>query len=180
MSALDVSIQVQIVNLMEDLQEEFGLTYLFIAHDLAVVPPHLRRGLRSCTSAGSSRSRRRDELYDNPLHPYTISLLLAFPIPDPAVEPRERQSILLPADPPSPANPPAACRFHTRCPFVQPTLCRDEPPPLRPLDGSQHLVACHWAEKIKAGAIKLEGSQTPVRAGPRPSRSMSRRRSSRR
>ena len=93
-----------------------------------------------------------EELYDNPLHPYTISLLSAVPIPDPEVE-RERETILLAGDLPSPANPPAGCRFHTRCPFVQPTRCRDEEPPLRKLEG-RPLVACHWAEEIKAGAIE--------------------------
>jgi peptide/nickel transport system ATP-binding protein len=93
-----------------------------------------------------------EELYDNPLHPYTISLLSAVPIPDPEVE-RERETILLAGDLPSPANPPSACRFHTRCPFVQATRCRDEEPPLRRLEGG-HSVACHWAEEIKAGVIK--------------------------
>jgi peptide/nickel transport system ATP-binding protein len=151
-SALDVSIQAQIVNLMEDLQQEFGLTYLFIAHDLAVVR-HISTRIAVMYLGWIVEISPAEELYDNPLHPYTISLLSAVPIPDPAVE-REREAILLPGDLPSPANPPAACRFHTRCPYVQPTLCRDEVPPLRPLDGSQHLVACHWAEKIKAGAIK--------------------------
>jgi peptide/nickel transport system ATP-binding protein len=150
-SALDVSIQAQIVNLMEDLQQEFGLTYLFIAHDLAVVR-HISTRIAVMYLGWIVEISPAEELYDNPLHPYTISLLSAVPIPDPAVE-REREAILLPGDLPSPANPPAACRFHTRCPYVQPTLCRDEVPPLRPLDGSQHLVACHWAEKIKAGAI---------------------------
>jgi peptide/nickel transport system ATP-binding protein len=93
-----------------------------------------------------------DELYDNPLHPYTISLLSAVPIPDPAVEKR-RESILLAGDVPSPANPPSGCRFHTRCPYVQPTRCSDEVPPLRQL-ATGHEVACHWAEEIKAGHLK--------------------------
>jgi peptide/nickel transport system ATP-binding protein len=91
-------------------------------------------------------------LYDHPLHPYTISLLSAIPIPDPEVE-RERKPILLAGDLPSPANPPAACRFHTRCPFVQETRCRDEAPRLRQLEPG-HFVACHWAERIRAGAIE--------------------------
>jgi peptide/nickel transport system ATP-binding protein len=93
-----------------------------------------------------------EELYDNPLHPYTISLLSAIPIPDPEVE-RGRETILLAGDLPSPAKPPAACRFHTRCPFVQETRCRDEEPRLRNLEGD-HWAACHWAEDIKAGRIK--------------------------
>ena len=92
------------------------------------------------------------ELYESPLHPYTISLLSAVPIPDPVVE-KQREPILLAGDLPSPANPPAACRFHTRCPFVQPTRCREDVPPLRKLS-SGHEVACHWAEDIQAGRIK--------------------------
>jgi peptide/nickel transport system ATP-binding protein len=92
-----------------------------------------------------------DDLYDNPLHPYTITLLSSIPIPDPEVE-KSRAAIRVEGDLPSPANPPAACRFHTRCPFVQPTRCADEDPPLRPLGG--HTVACHYAEDIKAGVIE--------------------------
>jgi len=94
-----------------------------------------------------------EELYENPLHPYTISLLSAVPIPDPRIE-RARETILLAGDLPSPANPPHACRFHTRCPYVQETLCRDESPPLRPLGDDDHVVACHWAEDIRAGKIQ--------------------------
>jgi peptide/nickel transport system ATP-binding protein len=151
-SALDVSIQAQIVNLMEDLQHEFGLTYLFIAHDLAIVR-HISTRIAVMYLGWIVEISSADELYDDPLHPYTISLLSAVPIPDPIVE-RQREAILLPGDLPSPANPPPACRFHTRCPYVQPTLCRDEIPELRTVEGSEHLVACHWAEKIRAGDIK--------------------------
>jgi oligopeptide/dipeptide ABC transporter ATP-binding protein len=104
-----------------------------------------------------------DDLYDNPLHPYTISLLSAIPIPDPEVEKR-RSSILLQGDLPSPANPPAACRFHTRCPYVQPTLCRDEEPVLRPLEG--HLVKCHYAEDVKAGLITPRVREAVFEPGP--------------
>jgi peptide/nickel transport system ATP-binding protein len=115
---------------------------------------------------------RAAELYENPMHPYTISLLSAVPIPDPAVEKR-REPILLSGDLPSPANPPAACRFHTRCPFVQPTRCREEIPPLRKL-ATGHEVACHWAEDIQAGQIKPRerapvfeaGLQEPVEEPP--------------
>jgi peptide/nickel transport system ATP-binding protein len=150
-SALDVSIQAQMINLFEQLQEEFELTYLFIAHDLAVVR-HISDRIAVMYLGIVVEVSPAGELYDNPLHPYTISLLSAVPIPDPAVEKR-RESILLAGDVPSPANPPKACRFHTRCPYVQPTRCRDEVPPLRKLaDG--HEVACHWAEEIKAGRIK--------------------------
>jgi peptide/nickel transport system ATP-binding protein len=104
------------------------------------------------------------ELYENPLHPYTISLLSAVPIPDPVVE-RRRESILLAGDLPSPANPPAACRFHTRCPFVQPTRCREEIPPLRKL-ATGHEVACHWAEEIQAGRLKPHERAPVFEPGP--------------
>jgi oligopeptide/dipeptide ABC transporter ATP-binding protein len=149
-SALDVSIQAQIINLFEQLQEEFELTYLFIAHDLAVVR-HISDRIAVMYLGWVVEVSPAAELYENPLHPYTISLLSAVPIPDPIIE-RQRESILLAGDLPSPANPPAACRFHTRCPFVQPTRCREEVPPLRKLaDG--HEVACHWAEDIKEGRL---------------------------
>jgi peptide/nickel transport system ATP-binding protein len=150
-SALDVSIQAQMINLFEQLQAEFELTYLFIAHDLAVVR-HISDRIAVMYLGSVVEVSPADELYDNPLHPYTISLLSAVPIPDPAVE-KKRESILLAGDVPSPANPPPACRFHTRCPYVQPTRCREEVPPLRPL-ATGHEVACHWAEEIKAGNIK--------------------------
>jgi peptide/nickel transport system ATP-binding protein len=149
-SALDVSIQAQIVNLLELLQTEFDLTYLFIAHDLAVVR-HISDRIAVMYLGQIMELSPADDLYENPLHPYTISLLSAIPIPDPAVE-RGRSSILLQGDLPSPANPPQACRFHTRCPYVQPTLCRDEEPALRQVD--THLVKCHFAEQIKAGEIQ--------------------------
>jgi peptide/nickel transport system ATP-binding protein len=105
-----------------------------------------------------------DDLYDDPLHPYTISLLSAVPIPDPEVE-AKRETILLAGDLPSPANPPAACRFHTRCPFIQPTRCTDEAPPLRELEPG-HVVACHWAEQIKAGELKPQQREVLMGAAP--------------
>jgi peptide/nickel transport system ATP-binding protein len=105
-----------------------------------------------------------DALYEDPLHPYTISLLSAVPIPDPEVE-RMREAILLPGDLPSPANPPPACRFHTRCPYVQPTRCRDEVPALRQVE-SGHLVACHWAERIRAGELQPQEREAVFEAGP--------------
>jgi len=148
-SALDVSIQAQIINLMEELQSEFGLTYLFIAHDLAVVR-HISDRIAVMYLGKIVEVAAADDLYVNPLHPYTITLLSSIPIPDPRVE-RNRKAIRVEGDLPSPADPPVACRFHTRCPFVQPTRCAEDEPLLRPLDGN--LVACHYAEDIKAGRI---------------------------
>jgi oligopeptide/dipeptide ABC transporter ATP-binding protein len=163
-SALDVSIQAQIINLLEELQRDFRLTYLFIAHDLAVVR-HISDRIAVMYLGTIVEVSPADDLYTNPLHPYTISLLSAVPIPDPVVE-RQRQPLLLAGDLPSPAAPPAACRFHTRCPYIQPTRCRDETPPLRTLE-SGHAVACHWAEDIKAGSIQPR-EREPVLAAPPP------------
>jgi peptide/nickel transport system ATP-binding protein len=160
-SALDVSIQAQIVNLLEELQDELGLTYLFIAHDLAVVR-HISDRIAVMYLGGIVELSDADDLYENPLHPYTISLLSAIPIPDPVVE-RTRERIFLSGDLPSPANPPAGCRFHTRCPFVQPTRCRDERPTLSEVAPGK-LVACHWAREIAAGAITA--AQTSPRTAP--------------
>jgi peptide/nickel transport system ATP-binding protein len=162
-SALDVSIQAQIINLFEQLQEEFELTYLFIAHDLAVVR-HISDRIAVMYLGWIVEVSPAAELYENPLHPYTISLLSAVPIPDPVVE-KQRESILLAGDLPSPANPPPACRFHTRCPFIQPTRCRDEIPPLRKL-ATGHEVACHWAEEIQAGQIKPREREPVFEPGP--------------
>ena len=156
-SALDVSIQAQIINLLEKLQDEFGLTYLFIAHDLAVVR-HISDRIAVMYLGKVVEVAPAEDLYENPLHPYTIALLSSIPIPDPEVE-RTRETIRIYGDLPSPANPPAACRFHTRCPFVQESRCRDEEPLLRELEG--HQVACHWAEDIKAGRIAPK-SRAPV------------------
>src|ERR687892_1193898 len=165
-SALDVSIQAQIINLLEDLQEEFDLTYLFIAHDLAVVR-HISDRIAVMYLGSIVEVSPAEELYDNPLHPYTISLLSSVPIPDPAVE-RQRERILLAGDLPSPANPPPACRFHTRCPYVQPTRCRDEVPLLRRLGASGHVAACHWAEEIKAGQIEPQEVEPIFEPGSQP------------
>jgi oligopeptide/dipeptide ABC transporter ATP-binding protein len=160
-SALDVSIQAQIMNLLENLQKEFELTYLFIAHDLAVVR-HISDRIAVMYLGKIVEISPADELYARPLHPYTISLLSAVPIPDPVVE-LQRERILLAGDLPSPANPPAACRFHTRCPYVQPTRCTDEEPLLRRLFEGQ-VVACHYAEDIQAGRIQPKGRKPVLEA----------------
>jgi len=149
-SALDVSIQAQVINLLEELQESLGLTYLVIAHDLAVVR-HISDTIGVMYLGTLVEQAPADALYLKPLHPYTKALMSAVPIPDPVVEDR-RERILIPGDLPSPANPPDGCRFHTRCPFRQPTRCHDERPGLRVLK-SDHVVACHWAEQIEAGTI---------------------------
>ncbi len=150
-SALDVSVQAQVINLLEDLQSELGLTYLVIAHDLAVVR-HIADRVGVMYLGAVVEEAGSDELYAEPLHPYTKALLSAVPVPDPEVEDR-REQILLTGDLPSPAAPPSGCRFHTRCPWRQPTRCDDARPPLREI-GAGHRVACHWAEDIAVGRIE--------------------------
>ena len=137
-SALDVSIQAQIINLLEDLQQEFGLTYLFIAHDLSVVR-HISDRVAVMYLGKMVELTDRTELYNNPLHPYTQALLSAVPIPDPAIE-AQRRRIILEGDVPSPANPPKGCNFSTRYPRVM-DICRDKEPDFKDL-GSEHFVAC--------------------------------------
>ncbi|MFX4285603.1 ABC transporter ATP-binding protein [Janibacter sp. G349] len=152
-SALDVSVQAQVINLMSDLQDEYGLTYLVIAHDLAVVR-HISDRVGVMYLGGIVEEAPADDLYATPLHPYTRALLSAVPVPDPVVE-DTREQILLSGDLPSPANPPSGCRFHTRCPWRQETRCDTERPQLRVVsDAAEHKVACHWAEQIASGEIQ--------------------------
>jgi len=146
-SALDVSIQAQVVNLMDDLKAQLGLTYLFIAHDLSMVR-YISDRVAVMYLGRIVEIGERDDIYDNPLHPYTQALLSAIPIPDPDAE-AKRERILLEGEVPSPANPPAGCRFNPRCAYAT-DVCRQDDPQSRNLgtEDTPHLVACHHAEKF--------------------------------
>ena len=162
--ALDVSIQAQVLNLLKSLQKEFGLTYLFIAHNLGVVE-HISDRVAVMYLGRVAELTNREQLYRDPRHPYTMALMSAIPLPDPTVE---RKRIILTGDVPSPVDPPAGCNFHPRCwlrsHLGEPDVCSAEVPQLidpSPADGQEQLVACHFREQ---SAIELEkaASKEPV------------------
>jgi oligopeptide transport system ATP-binding protein len=143
-SSLDVSIQAQTINLLQDLQEQLGLTYLFIAHDLSMVK-HISRRIAVMYLGKIVELTGKNALFDNPLHPYTQSLISAVPIPDPKVE-RKRHRIILEGEIPSPVNPPKGCVFNTRCPLAIDT-CFEAPPEYREVQ-PEHFVACYRVEAV--------------------------------
>ncbi len=146
-SALDVSIQAQVLNLMEDLQDQFGLTYLFIAHDLSVVK-HISDRVAVMYLGKLVEMAETEELFRFPKHPYTEALMSAVPIPDPDYQ---KERIILQGDVPSPVNPPSGCYFHPRCPYAK-EVCSKEAPPFRDI-GGEHYVACHFAEQLQLRGI---------------------------
>jgi len=144
-SALDVSIRAQVLNLLQRLQQQFNLTYLFVSHDLSVVR-HVADRIAVMYLGKIVELSDRDELYVAPKHLYTKALLSAVPIPDPQVE-RRRQRIILSGDLPSPINIPAGCRFHTRCPMAQ-NICHEIEPVFEAKEGREHYAACHFSERV--------------------------------
>jgi oligopeptide/dipeptide ABC transporter ATP-binding protein len=162
-SALDVSIQAQVVNLLEDLQEEFKLSYIFVAHDLSVVR-HVSDRIVVMYLGKIVEVSPSEELYDKPIHPYTQALLSAIPIADPK-ENRARTRTVVEGEPPSPINPPPACRFHTRCPHAT-EICRTVEPPLAEYPNG-HLAACHHPQNVTAEEIKAatRSDHSPLSSG---------------
>lgn len=140
-SALDVSIQAQVVNMLEDLQKDLGLTYLFVAHELSMVK-HISDRIGVMYLGKMVEIASSHELYESPIHPYTQALLSAIPIPDPDIT-AKRQTVVLEGDVPSPINPPSGCRFRTRCKYAM-DICKEEEPQLANI-GTEHFVACHIA-----------------------------------
>ena len=152
-SALDVSIQASVLKILKELQDEFGLTYLFIAHNLSVVE-HISDRVGVMYLGKMVEMASREKLFANPLHPYTQSLMSAIPVPDPTVR---RKRIILQGDVPSPLNPPPGCRFHTRCPLAF-ERCSQEEPPFKDYDGG-HFAACWLLETGEPGASKIDPSK---------------------
>jgi oligopeptide transport system ATP-binding protein len=163
-SALDVSIQAQIINLLDDLREEFDLTLIFVAHDLGVVR-HVSDRIAVMYLGKIVEIAPAEKLYSNPIHPYTAALLSAIPIPDPR-ENAAREPLVLEGDVPSPINPPPACRFHTRCPWAT-AVCAEIEPPL--IDYGDHLAACHHPLNVDADEIRSAeiAPESPASAGER-------------
>jgi oligopeptide/dipeptide ABC transporter ATP-binding protein len=162
-SALDVSIQAQVINLLDDLQQELSLSYVFVAHDLSVVR-HVSDRIMVMYLGKVMEISPAEELYRKPIHPYTSALLSAIPIPDPK-ENRSRERQVVGGEPPNPINPPAGCRFHTRCPRVT-EICRTSEPPLTEYAGG-HLAACHHPQNVSGDELSIasRSDQSPLSAG---------------